>query len=96
MHCWGGGAALTASSGMDDGGLVTKVNHFYNGLGEQGELLRDTYIAPAILDRLRRHSHVLDIRSQSYRLTERGGRRCSRLSNNSNSAPKKAGDNCPE
>ena len=32
MHCWGGGAAWPASSGMADGGLVTKVNHFYNGM----------------------------------------------------------------
>ena len=31
MHCWGGGAAQTASLGMADGRLVTKVNHFYNG-----------------------------------------------------------------
>ena len=31
LHCWDGGAALTASSGMDDGGHVTNVNHFYNG-----------------------------------------------------------------
>ena len=33
MNCWGGGAAQTASRGMDDSGRVTKVNHFYNGSG---------------------------------------------------------------
>ena len=32
MHCWGGGAAQTASSGMADDGRVTKINHFYNGI----------------------------------------------------------------
>ena len=32
MHCWGGGAAQTASLGMADGGPATKVNHFYNGI----------------------------------------------------------------
>ena len=32
MHCWGGGAAETALSGMADDGHVTKINHFYNGL----------------------------------------------------------------
>ena len=32
LHCWGGGAAETASSEKADGSLVTKVNLFYNGL----------------------------------------------------------------
>ena len=32
LHCWGGGAAQTAYSGTADGSLVTKVNHFYNGM----------------------------------------------------------------
>ena len=31
LHCWGGGAAETASSEKADGSLVTKVNLFYNG-----------------------------------------------------------------
>ena len=31
MHCWGGGAAKTASSGMADDSVVTIINHFYNG-----------------------------------------------------------------
>ena len=30
MNCWGGGAAQTAS--MADDRLVTKVNHFHNGV----------------------------------------------------------------
>ena len=32
LHCWGGGAAQTASSGMADEGPVTIINHFYNGM----------------------------------------------------------------
>ena len=32
MHSWGGGAAQTASSGMADDSVVTKINHFYNGV----------------------------------------------------------------
>ena len=31
LNCWDGGAAQTASSGMVDRSLVTKVNLFYNG-----------------------------------------------------------------
>ena len=40
-------------------------------LGEWGELLGDTVIASAILDRLLHHSHVLNIRGESYRLREK-------------------------
>ncbi len=29
LHCWGGGAAQTASSGKTDGSPATKVNHFF-------------------------------------------------------------------
>ena len=38
---------------------------------EWGELLGDTVIASAILDRLLHHSHVLNIRGESYRLREK-------------------------
>ena len=41
------------------------------GFGEWGELLGDTVIASAILDRLLHHSHVLNIRGESYRLREK-------------------------
>ena len=41
------------------------------GFGEWGELLGDTIIASAILDRLLHHSHVLNIRGESYRLREK-------------------------
>ena len=37
MHCWDGGAAETASSEKADNGHVTKVNHFYNGLGSNSQ-----------------------------------------------------------
>ncbi len=39
--------------------------------GEWGELLGGTVIASAILDRLLHHSHVLNIRGESYRLREK-------------------------
>ena len=42
-----------------------------NGLGEWGELMGDTGTASAILDRLLHHSHVLNIRGESYRLREK-------------------------
>ena len=36
-----------------------------------GELLGDTVIATAILDRLLHHSHVLNIHGESYRLNDK-------------------------
>ena len=41
------------------------------GFGEWGELLGDTVIASAVLDRLLHHSHVLNIRGESYRRREK-------------------------
>ena len=41
------------------------------GLGEWGELLGDTVIAPPVFDRLLHHSHVPNIRGESYRLREK-------------------------
>jgi DNA replication protein DnaC len=41
------------------------------GFGEWGEVLGDAVIATAILDRLLHHSHVLNIRGESYRLREK-------------------------
>ena len=38
------------------------------GFGEWGEALGDPVVATAILDRLLHHSHVLNIRGESYRL----------------------------
>ena len=36
-----------------------------------GELLSDSVIASALLDRLLHHAHVINIRGQSYRLKDR-------------------------
>lgn len=41
------------------------------GFGEWGELLGDSVIASAILDRLLHHSHVLNIRGDSHRLNDK-------------------------
>ena len=41
------------------------------GFREWGELLGDTVIASAILDRLLHHSNVLNIRGESHRLLEK-------------------------
>ena len=41
------------------------------GFGEWGELLGYTVIASAVLDRLLHHSHVLNIRGESFRLREK-------------------------
>jgi len=38
---------------------------------EWGEVLGDPVIATAILDRLLHHSHVINIRGESYRLREK-------------------------
>ena len=46
------------------------------GFADWGELLGDTVIATAILDRLH-HSHVLNIRGESYRLKDKLRRDCS-------------------
>ena len=61
----------TLSSGPDRlqrGSIILTSN---KGFGEWGELLGDTVIASAILDRLLHHSHVLNIRGESYRLREK-------------------------
>ena len=41
------------------------------GIGGWGELLGDTVIAAAILDMLLHHSHVINIRGESYRLKDK-------------------------
>ena len=41
------------------------------GFAEWGEVLGDSVIATAILDRLLHHSHVSNIRGESYRLWEK-------------------------
>ena len=41
------------------------------GFAEWGGVLGDPVVATAILDRLLHHSHVLNIRGESYRLREK-------------------------
>ena len=56
------------SSRYERGSIILRSN---KGFGEWGELLGDTVIAPAVLDRLLHHSHVLNVRGESYRLREK-------------------------
>ena len=57
------------SARYEQGSIILTSN---KGFGEWGELLGDTVIASAVLDRLLHHSHVLNIRGESYRLREKG------------------------
>lgn len=56
------------SARYERGSIILTSN---KGFGEWGELLSDTVIASAILDRLLHHSHILNIRGESYRLKEK-------------------------
>ena len=56
------------SAQYERGSIILTSN---KGFGEWGELLGDSVIASAILDRLLHHSHVLNIRGESYRLREK-------------------------
>ncbi len=56
------------SARYERGSIILTSN---KGFGEWGELLGDTVVASAILDRLLHHSHILNIRGESYRLKEK-------------------------
>ena len=56
------------SARYERGSIILTSN---KGFAEWGELLGDTVIATAILDRLLHHSHILNIRGESYRLREK-------------------------
>ena len=56
------------SARYERGSIILTSN---KGFGEWGELLGDSVIASAVLDRLLHHSHVLNIRGESYRLREK-------------------------
>ncbi len=56
------------SAKYERGSIILTSN---KGFGEWGELLGDTVIASAVLDRLLHHSHVLNIRGESNRLREK-------------------------
>ena len=66
------------------------------GFGEWGELLGDTVIASAVLDRLLHHSHVLNVRGESYRL--RGKRQSGIFSSHHllGTTPANGNDNYPD
>ena len=52
------------SARYERGSIILTSN---KGFGEWGELLGDTVIASAVLDRMLHHRHVLNIRGESYR-----------------------------
>ena len=56
------------SARYERGSIILTSN---KGFAEWGELLGDIVIATAILDRLLHHSHVLNIRGESYRLRDK-------------------------
>ena len=66
-------AAATAlfaliSARYERGSIILTSN---KGFAEWGDVLGDSVIATAILDRLLHHSHVINIRGESYRLREK-------------------------
>ena len=63
------------------------------GFGEWGELLGDTVIASAVLDRLLHHSHVLNIRGESFRLREKRPAGLFPSQQHLAASPEEAGDN---
>ena len=58
-----------------------------------GELLGDSVIASAVLDRLLHHSHVLNIRGESYRLREKRQAGLFPSQPHLSATPEEAGDN---
>ena len=56
------------SARYERGSIILTSN---GGFGEWGELLGDSVIASAVLDRMLHHSHVLTIRGESFRLREK-------------------------
>ena len=56
------------SERYEHGSIFLTSNKFFS---DWGELLSDTVIATALLDRLLHHSHVINIRDQTYRPKDR-------------------------
>jgi len=56
------------SARYERGSIIITSN---KGFGEWGEIFGDPIIATAILDRLLHHSHIVNIRGDSYRLREK-------------------------
>ena len=57
-----------ACARYENGSIILTSNKSF---GDWGELMNDTVIATAILDRLLHHSHIINIRGDSYRLKDR-------------------------
>jgi len=55
-------------SRYENGSIILTSNKYF---GDWGELMNDTAITTAILDRLLHHSHIINIRGESYRLKVR-------------------------
>ena len=65
------GAAMLfqlVSARYERGAIILTSN---KGFGEWGEIFGDTVVATAILDRLLHHSHIINIRGESWRLREK-------------------------
>ena len=80
------------SARYERGSIILTSN---KGFGEWGELLGDTVIASAVLDRLLHHSHVINIRGQSYRLREKRQAGLFPSLQQPGTTPEEAGDNHP-
>ncbi len=55
-------------SRYEKGSIILTSNKYF---GDWGELMNDTVIATAILDRLLHHAHIINIRGESYRMKDR-------------------------
>ena len=78
------------SARYERGSIILTSN---KGFGEWGELLGDTVIGSAVLDRLLHHSHVLNIRGESFRLREKRQARLFPAQQPNVAAPEGVGDN---
>lgn len=56
------------SERYEHGSVILTSNKYFSGWGE---LLSDTVLATALLDRLLHHAHVINIRGETYRLRDR-------------------------
>jgi len=56
------------SNRYERGSIILTSN---KGFGEWGELMGDSVLATAVLDRLLHHAHIINIRGNSYRLKDR-------------------------
>ena len=86
-------AFLTLVSARYERGSIILTSN--KGFGEWGELLGDTVIASAVLDRLLHHSHVINIRGESYRLREKRQAGLFPSLQQLGATPEEAGDNHP-